>query len=38
MAKVPEDTISAKSGDVVEALKLDDKLEVTVAPFPLATD
>ena len=38
MARVREDTISAKTGDVVEALKLDDKIEVAVAPFPLAAD
>jgi hypothetical protein len=37
-ARVPEDTISVKSGNVVEALKLDSKLKVAVAPFPLAAN
>ena len=35
MAKVPPGTPSATSGDDVEALKANDKLQVTVAPFPL---
>jgi hypothetical protein len=38
MAKVPETAMSAKSGDVVEALKGGDKLEVTVAPFPFVAN
>jgi hypothetical protein len=38
MAKVPENSMSAKPGDVVEALKVGDKLEVTVAPFPLVAN
>ena len=35
MAKVAEGTISAKSGDDVESIRLQDPLEVTIAPFPL---
>ena len=38
MARVLEDTISAKTGNMVEALKLDDKLEVAILPFPLAAN
>ena len=35
MARVPQDTNSAKAGDHVEALNAGDKFEVEVAPFPL---
>jgi len=35
MARVDEATPSARSGDLVEALNLPNKLEIEVAPFPL---
>jgi uncharacterized protein affecting Mg2+/Co2+ transport len=35
MARVSENARSAKSGDDVEGVRLQDPLEVTVAPFPL---
>ena len=35
MAKVPENSISAKSGDDVAALQMDNKFQAVVAPFPL---
>lgn len=35
MARVQQDTRSAKSGDHVEALTVDEKFEAEVAPFPL---
>ena len=39
MAHVPAGTPSAKTGDHVEALKLDDnKFQVKVGPFPLVVD
>lgn len=35
MVRVPDNATSAKSGDDIEALHMDEKLEIAVAAFPL---